>query len=351
MNIVDLRPKHKSLFSKQGFYYDWREFDQISFTEFAISRESSTHTHSVSDFKPFWQNPCNFELDLDMEKAMSQIPIYLTDRSASHIKVGYFGRSETVRIPQDEYQDLTAKKKYSIIKIMRDDEEKEEYSEELNMTFDGVVKVVYDLLGCYRRTFLLPYEYSHNCPIENTKPEIFIWIDKIEKYVEERCEVSDGLINYNDPVNKLKQTLITFVILHELSHALMDPYLLGCRDMNNAKKYLRFQRYNSQFYEMKEESLANAMALKLIKEHVGENEWNFLVNYVKNQPFQYALGYDYYETFNESMSEIYINWLESKINNIDYQGAKQWIDYVTGAQPLDKTLLPEREKKLYGNKK
>lgn len=149
-------------------------------------------------------------------------------------------------------------------------------------------------------------------------------------------------------VFRRKQALTTLVILHELSHALMDPYLLGCRDKNSANMDLYGQKPYSLFYELKEERLANAMALKLIKEHVEAEEWDFVVDFVKSQPLQYALGLDYYNIYNSSMSG---DWFIKKVNKkIAHRMAKEWIEYVTHERPLDLEQLKKLEALLYGDK-
>lgn len=342
MLIVDLTQNHSySILADIDFCYNRQKVDECNFWG-VFSGDMPLAPFNKSEGVPFWQNPCNFDLPCDMVAALKQVPIYLVDCSLTgrSVEVGYFGRSETVRVPYDKYQVLSFEN-VSTVKIMKNEEVIDEYAPAVNVTDDGVEYAVIDLLGCYRRTFL-PTDKDYY-PLEATKPEIFIWLDKIEKYVDERSEGLDEMI-----VFRRKQALTTLVILHELSHALMDPYLLGCRDKNSANMDLYGQKPYSLFYELKEESLANAMAMKLIKEHVEAEEWDFVVDFVKSQPLQYALGYDYYEIYDSSMSN---DWLEKKVNNkIDHRMAKEWIEYVTHERPLDLERLKKHEALLYGDK-
>lgn len=345
MLIVDLTPSHShSIIEDIEFSYNGQKVDECSlWSVFPFSMLGTPWTFCMNEGVPFWGNSCNLDPPCDLLKALGQIPIYLVDRSLTErsVNVGYFGRSETVKVPDDKNQGLPLEN-VSTVKIMKNKEVIDEYVPAVNVTDDGMKYEVIDMLGCYRRTFM-PTDKDYY-PLEATKPEIFIWLDKIEEYVDAQAE---GL--EEDTIYLRKQALTTLVILHELSHALMDPYLFGCQDKNAVIMDLYGQKQYSLFYELKEESLANAMALKLIEGHVRPEEWDFLVDFVKAQPLQYALGYDYYEIYDRFMSN---DWLEKKVNKkINRHMVKWWIQYVTGVRPLDSERLKGFEELLYGDKK
>lgn len=339
MLIVDLI--QNPAFHTCDFRYDRRIVDECNFKDVLWFHDGSDKTECV----PFCQYPDYLGLEYDLVRALRQIPIYLVDRSLTgrSIDVGYFGRRETVKVPYDKYQALPLEN-VSTVKIMKNEEVIDEYVPAVNVTDNDGEYVVNDMLGCYRRTFM-PTDKDYY-PLEATKPEIFIWLDKIEEYVDKRSERLEVRA-----INGRKHALTTLVILHELSHALMDSYLFGCPDKNVVNMDLYGQKQYSLFYELKEEGLANAMALKLIEGHVIPENWNFLVDFVQAQPLQYTLGYNYYEIYDRSMS---IDWLKKKVNKeFDHLVAKAWIRYVTGERELSLECLKGLDAlfELYGDKK
>lgn len=261
-----------------------------------------------SNILNFYENDSMHGLNI-----IKQVPIFLVTRNdcLKTFKVGYFGHTSDVIVPLDKLpNELPSDEKDWNIS----DTDNPKVNDDI---FDGVLKLkelesisCIDLLGIYTRT----YPLGRYCGIEESNPQIFIWVDKIWDYVK------------GD--RHLYKVLATQVILHELAHAMMDINLTG---------YYHKQTFPPAFYTLKEESLANALSLSMIKSHISTQDWNFLVNFVKKQPFQYALGLDYVDDRGghlvcRSSGE----WIHLKeCGSYSIEVVKHWIKYIQGQRPLN----------------
>lgn len=257
-----------------------------------------------NEIMPYYYNTAHIYSQFNIFK---QVPIFLVTKEQcwKTFHVGYFGHVDKVTVPSDDFPS-------DISGISEDDERIYENIDPYRGERDVEKSIVssIDLWGIYTR------EYPQGRPygIEESHPRIFIWVDKIWEHVkrdERKCQV-----------------LVTQVILHELAHAMMDIDLAGSRGGASNK-------FGKIFYTLKEESLATAMSLFLIKPHVSNEEWDFLVSVVKHQPFQYALGLDYLDdgrVVERSVGE----WMHLKeCGRCSIQVVKQWIKYILGPRPLD----------------
>lgn len=243
-----------------------------------------------------------------------QIPIFLVSKSEclKKFSVRYFGHTDNFLVPDDVLRDDVAgvKPENGII----DGDEINPYRDENDM--EKELQASIDLLGLYTRHYPKGKPYS----IEESQPRIFIWVDKIWDIVKEDR-------------HKFR-ILSTQVILHELAHAMMDVNLLGSQrcGCNSFSKY---------FYTLKEESLANAIALTLMKNNVNQSEWDFVVDFVKTQPFQYALGLEYLDASGHVVERSAWEWMDLKTASY-YSNTviNEWMNYIKGPYPLDcKQLL------------
>lgn len=112
---------------------------------------------------------------------------------------------------------------------------------------------------------------------------IFIWADKITRYVK------DNTKNSND-VEERTRVLYEFVLRHEMMHALMDVAAYGIAPCP-------YFNYSNPIYSYVEEALANYMALVTCKSifdgpHVNVGIKHFITSFVKNQGGGYAVGLD-----------------------------------------------------------
>lgn len=262
-----------------------------------------------NEIMPYYYNTAHIYSQFNIVK---QVPIFLVTKEQcwKTFPVGYFGHVDKVTVPFDVLPDDLPS---DISGISEDDERIYENIDPYRGERDVEKSIVssIDLWGIYTR------EYPQGRPygIEESHPRIFIWVDKIWEHVkrdERKCQV-----------------LVTQVILHELAHAMMDIDLAGSRGGGASNKFGKI------FYTLKEESLATAMSLSLIKPHVSNEEWDFLVSVVKQQPFQYALGLDYLDdgrVVGRSVGE----WMHLKeCGSCSIQVVKHWIKYILGPRPLD----------------
>lgn len=93
-------------------------------------------------------------------------------------------------------------------------------------------------------------------------------------YIELYLSEIDKATNGNDSHFRW---LFTKVLIHELAHASMD--------VENPKV-----SYRTVFGKWREESMANAVALRIIKDHGGPDFYDYAKQFMLSQPIEYALG-------------------------------------------------------------
>lgn len=274
-----------------------------------IESELDTYDYRIGKAKiiPFCNNMV-YDSD-SIFQMFRQVPIFLVTKQQclKTFTVGYFGHKDDVTVPLDMLpnnvpdSDTIDKSDY---------EDVDPYRGERNRDY-SIVSCI-DLWGVYTREYPNRRFYR----IDESHPRIFIWVDKIYDFVNGDSH------NY--------RLLASQVILHELAHAMMDINIVGPSIHSSDGKI------NKTFYTLKEESLANAISLSLIKPYINDNDWNFLVSIVKQQPFQYALGLEYLDNNGRVIRSSIEKWMELK-KDCDYsdQVVKEWIRYVKGQRPLD----------------
>ena len=127
--------------------------------------------------------------------------------------------------------------------------------------------------------------YCRSC--NNNEREIILFEDAIKSEAEGNEEYLDNLI--------LK------VIVHEYAHAIMD-------DIFHNENKLRKQ--DSKLYRYREESLANAFALKVLEKFT-KSGFDKIKEFVKNQPEEYRHGLDLYQR--DDLFKMMEFWRETKI--------------------------------------
>lgn len=250
---------------------------------------------------------------------LSQVPIYLVNTSQYNKKyeVEFFGHAEQVTVPQYiEPSGIDMEKAIS--------EMTHESMLSITVTSGHVRESIVDKWGLYSREHPVGKAYRVN----ESKPKIFIWIDKILEYVK------------ND--KNLFRILSAQVILHELAHAALDERLLGDE---TGKDKLSIPR---SFIKAKEESLAQAISLYLLRPHLNETEMQYLLDVSNSLPLEYAVANEYLN-FKGNIYNLAATWKNIKQNNwIAIPAAIEWIKYIQRPKPLDTTELFVLDEAMFG---
>lgn len=194
-----------------------------------------------------------------------------------------------------------------------------------------VVPVV--ILGCYKRDteryFAGEGLKSENGSVISSFDDvskncsIFLWIDHI-------YEISDIYDNISF------EALLTFVLLHELMHLMMDVFdetEFGINGAGNLKDLGQLYGY------FREESLANALALYLCD--ATRNDalvYSILDYFVEGQTTPYQTGLLYIEK--DLLKKAVTNWMKCKKGKyLTKQLAKEWLLEVTTESPRQSELI------------
>lgn len=113
--------------------------------------------------------------------------------------------------------------------------------------------------------------------------------------------------------------LFTKVLLHELAHAALDIH-------NHEQNYQTTEKvlYSSEFGRWREESMANAVALRIIKDYGDKDFYDYAKQFMESQPAEYTLGV---------LMENFGYWdfrsiFDSKKQGIDLVLQQKWLEYV-----------------------
>lgn len=179
------------------------------------------------------------------------------------------------------------------------------------------------LLGCYKRDteryFAGEGSKSMNGSVIRSFGDvskhcsIFLWIDHI---YETSNKYKDNNISF--------EALLTFVLLHELMHLMMDVFdekEFGIDGEGNFKDLGQLYGY------FREESLANALALHLCDSTRNEAlAYSILEHFVQNQTIPYQTGLLYKDLFEKAVK----NWMKCKTGKyLTKQLAKEWLLEIT----------------------
>ena len=142
-------------------------------------------------------------------------------------------------------------------------------------------------------------------------------------YIELFLSAIDNSINNDE--NHFKW-LFTKVLIHELAHAALDIFNL---ERNNS--VIEKIHYFSEFGRWREESMANAVTLKIIRDYGNKDFYDYATQFMQSQPAEYALGvlmedfgyWDFRSVFN------------SKKQGVDSNLQQKWLNYVKGTPDWD----------------
>ena len=122
---------------------------------------------------------------------------------------------------------------------------------------------------------------------KNNEREIILFEDAIKSEAKRGKEYLDNLI--------------WKVIVHEYAHAIMDAMYNGLN---------KLQQQDPKLYKYREESLANAFALKVLEKFT-KSGFDKIKEFVKNQPEEYRHGLDLYQQ--KDLFKMMEFWRETKI--------------------------------------
>lgn len=196
----------------------------------------------------------------------------------------------------------------------------------------------------------------HTIPIylRKTRPEHWGEEDKVDllgAYYPNRSNDNPYIEMYVDNIYSSANSneehfkwLFTKVLFHELAHSALDIF-------NNERCHQTTENvlYSSQFGKWREESMANAVALKIIKDFGNDKFYTYAKQFMLSQPAEYALGvlmedFDYWD-FRSVMDGkrdgvfpgLQQGWLKYAQDDPSWKGLKLWNDILTST--LDKNNL------------
>ena len=142
-------------------------------------------------------------------------------------------------------------------------------------------------------------------------------------YIELFLSAIDNSTNNNDEHFKW---LFTKVLIHELAHAALDIFNL---ERNNSA--IEKIHYSSEFGRWREESMANAVTLQIIRDYGNKDFYDYAKQFMKSQQAEYALGV---------LMEDFGYWdfrsvFDSKEQGVDSNLQQEWLNYVKGTPDWD----------------
>jgi hypothetical protein len=131
--------------------------------------------------------------------------------------------------------------------------------------------------------------------------------------------------------------LLTKVLIHELAHAALDVY-----NLENGEYIEEKVKYSTEFGKWREESMANAITLRIIREFDDSAFYAYAKEFMLHQPDRYALG-----VLLENFEDLdFDSVLEAKYMGVSEDFAIEWYEYVQGTP--DWEGLHQRNKELIG---
>ena len=131
--------------------------------------------------------------------------------------------------------------------------------------------------------------------------------------------------------------LLTKVLIHELAHAALDVY-----NLENGKYIEEKVKYSTEFGKWREESMANAITLRIIREFDDTAFYAYAKEFMLQQLDRYALG-----VLLENFEDLdFDSVLEAKYMGVPVKFAEEWMEYVQGTP--DWKGLHQRNKELIG---
>lgn len=247
---------------------------------------------------------------------LNSVNIYLVTHTLCGDKT-----SDEREIPSDKVRSINLDKKGLHNKI-----ENEEFDKANER---GEVEAV--PLGCYKRD---TERYFAGEGIKSVNGSVISSFDDVNKH----CSIFLWIDHIHDASNNHVsfEALLTFVLLHELMHLMMDVFdetEFGINGAGNLKDLGQLYGY------FREESLANALALYLCD--ATRNDalvYSILDYFVEGQTTPYQTGLLYIEK--DLLKKAVTNWMKCKKGKyLTKQLAKEWLLEVTTESPRQSELI------------
>ena len=247
---------------------------------------------------------------------LNSVNIYLVTHTLCGDKT-----SDETEIPSDKVRSINLDKKE-----LHKDIENEEF-EKANIR----EKVEAVLLGCYKRD---TERYFAGEGLKSMNGSVISSFDDVSKH----CSIFLWIDHIHDASNNHVsfEALLTFVLLHELMHLMMDVFdetEFGINGAGNLKDLGQLYGY------FREESLANALALYLCD--ATRNDalvYSILDYFVEGQTTPYQTGLLYIEK--DLLKKAVTNWMKCKKGKyLTKQLAKEWLLEVTTESPRQSELI------------
>ena len=239
---------------------------------------------------------------------LNSVNIYLVTHTLCGDKT-----SDEREIPSDKVRSINLDKKELHNKIENEEFDKANEREEVEAV----------LLGCYKRD---TERYFAGEGIKSVNGSVISSFDDVNKH----CSIFLWIDHIHDASNNHVsfEALLTFVLLHELMHLMMDVFdenEFGIIGEGNLKDLGQLYGY------FREESLANALALHLCDSKGNKAlAYSILEHFVQNQTIPYQTGLLYKDLFEKAVK----NWMKCKTGKyLTKQLAKEWLLEITEEKP------------------
>ena len=116
------------------------------------------------------------------------------------------------------------------------------------------------------------------------------------------------------------KNLVTVVLLHELAHAALDIFNLVDAPSSEMVSY------DTDFGKWREESMANAVALKIINQYGNPTLKDYAKKFMELQPAEYALGVKMVDFESSDFDSVF----NAKIHGIAENLQQEWLAYAQG---------------------
>ena len=247
---------------------------------------------------------------------LNSVNIYLVTHTLCGDKT-----SDEREIPSDKVRSINLDKKELHNKIENEEFDKANEREEVEAV----------LLGCYKRD---TERYFAGEGIKSVNGSVISSFDDVNKH----CSIFLWIDHIHDASNNHVsfEALLTFVLLHELMHLMMDVFdetEFGINGAGNLKDLGQLYGY------FREESLANALALYLC-DATGNDAlvYSILDYFVEGQTTPYQTGLLYIEK--DLLKKAVINWMKCKKGKyLTKELAKEWLLEVTTESPRQSELI------------
>ena len=116
--------------------------------------------------------------------------------------------------------------------------------------------------------------------------------------------------------------LFTKILIHELAHAALDIF-----NWEHNRQQTEKVSYHTEYGKWREESMANAMALRIIKDYGNADFYDYVKHFMQLQPEEYALG-----VLMEDFGLLdFRSVFDTKERGVDSNLQQEWLNYVKGA--------------------